>query len=51
MNVPIQMNPKDFRQTKTRVAIVGGGPGGLFVARHLEAKAGDACQITIFEAS
>ncbi len=34
-----------------RVAIVGGGPGGLFADWHLEAKAGDACQITIFEAA
>jgi len=34
-----------------RVAIVGGGPGGLFTAWHLAAKAGDSCQITIFEAS
>ncbi len=34
-----------------RVAIVGGGPGGLFSAWHLERKAGDACKITIFEAS
>jgi monoamine oxidase/ubiquinone/menaquinone biosynthesis C-methylase UbiE len=37
--------------TKFRVVIVGGGPGGLFAARHLEAKAGDACQITVLEAS
>ncbi len=36
---------------KLRVAIVGGGPGGLFTAWHLEAKAGDSCEITIFEAS
>lgn len=36
---------------KFRVAIVGGGPGGLFTAWHLAAKAGDSCQITIFEAS
>jgi monoamine oxidase/SAM-dependent methyltransferase len=36
---------------KKRVAIVGGGPGGLFTARHLAAKAGDACEIVIFEAS
>jgi monoamine oxidase/SAM-dependent methyltransferase len=36
---------------KFRVAIVGGGPGGLFTAWHLEAKAGDACEIKIFEQS
>lgn len=34
-----------------RVAIVGGGPGGLFTAWHLAAKAGAACKITIYEAS
>ena len=34
-----------------RVAIVGGGPGGLFAAWHLVAKAGNTCDITIFEAS
>ena len=36
---------------KFRVAIVGGGPGGLFAAWHLRAKAGDSCEIAIFEAS
>jgi monoamine oxidase/SAM-dependent methyltransferase len=34
-----------------RVAIVGGGPGGLFTAWHLAAKAGDSCQIMVYEAS
>ena len=34
-----------------RVAVIGGGPGGMFTAWHLAAKAGPACQITIFEAS
>jgi monoamine oxidase/SAM-dependent methyltransferase len=34
-----------------RVAIVGGGPGGLFAAWYLAAKAGTACNIRIFEAS
>lgn len=38
-------------QGKKRVAIIGGGPGGLFSAWHLEAKAGDACEITIYESS
>ncbi|MFG1240906.1 FAD-dependent oxidoreductase [Xanthobacter sp. V7C-4] len=33
------------------VAIIGGGPGGLFSARHLTDKLGDACRIKIFEAS
>jgi len=36
---------------KFRVAIIGGGPGGLFAAWHLRAKAGDSCEIAIFEAS
>lgn len=34
-----------------RVAIVGGGPGGLFSAWQLAAKAGTLCHATIFEAS
>ena len=34
-----------------KVAIIGGGPGGLFTAWHLAAKAGLSCQITVFEAS
>lgn len=47
---------QDFSSTegappKYRVAIIGGGPGGLFTAWHLAAKAGTACDITIFEAS
>jgi SAM-dependent methyltransferase len=33
------------------IAIVGGGPGGLFTAWHLAAKLGTTCKITIFEAS
>lgn len=36
---------------KMRVAIIGGGPGGLFTAWHLQAKAGVACQTTIFESN
>ncbi|HEY8261754.1 MAG TPA: FAD-dependent oxidoreductase [Methylosinus sp.] len=50
----IQFDPKsapDVPAHKTRVAIIGGGPGGLFTARHLAGKAGDACEIIIFEAS
>ena len=39
-------DPKPFR-----VAIIGGGPGGLFTAWQLAAKAGPSCQITVFEAS
>jgi len=34
-----------------RVAIVGGGPGGMFSAWQLAAKTGAACHITIYEAS
>src|SRR5688500_12798073 len=33
------------------VAIVGGGPGGLFTARLLADTCGDLCDTTIFEAS
>jgi monoamine oxidase/SAM-dependent methyltransferase len=36
---------------KFRVAVIGGGPGGLFTAWHLAAKTGDTCQITVFEAT
>ncbi len=36
---------------KMRVAIIGGGPGGMFTAWHLQAKAGVACDITIFESN
>ena len=34
-----------------RIAVVGGGPGGLFTARLLEEKHKGFCQIKIFEAS
>jgi SAM-dependent methyltransferase len=34
-----------------RVAVIGGGPGGLFTAWHLTAKAGAACKVTIYEAT
>jgi monoamine oxidase/SAM-dependent methyltransferase len=34
-----------------RVAVVGGGPGGLFTAWHLTAKTGAACKVTIYEAT
>jgi len=42
---------KGEEEQKIKVAIVGGGPGGLFTAWHLEAKAGSECDITIFEAT
>src|SRR5690348_12153164 len=35
----------------TRVAIVGGGPGGLFTAYLLGKKIPDGCEITLYEAS
>jgi len=34
-----------------RVAIVGGGPGGLFTAWHLADRIGAACKVTIYEAT
>jgi SAM-dependent methyltransferase len=34
-----------------RVAIIGGGPGGLFTAWHLTSKVGAACKVTIYEAT
>lgn len=33
------------------IAIVGGGPGGLLTAWHLNKKVGSTCTITVFEAS
>jgi len=33
-----------------RIAVVGGGPGGLFTARLLEEKFKNSCQTTVFEA-
>lgn len=45
-SIPNAADPKPFR-----VAIVGGGPGGLFAAWHLAAKAGLSCQITLYEAN
>src|ERR1700735_200209 len=33
-----------------RLAIIGGGPGGLIAAYQLERKAGGKCSITLFEA-
>ena len=41
----------DLTQPEFRVAVIGGGPGGLFTAWHLGAKAGTSCKITIYEAS
>jgi len=35
----------------TKVAILGGGPGGLMTARLLEQKFKETCQTTLFEAS
>jgi monoamine oxidase/SAM-dependent methyltransferase len=35
----------------TKVAIIGGGPGGLMTAYQLEQKYRDSCQTTLFEAS
>jgi SAM-dependent methyltransferase len=34
-----------------RVAIIGGGPGGLFTAWHLADRIGAACKVTIYEAT
>ena len=34
-----------------RIAIVGGGPGGLFTARHIEEMFGEDVAVSIYEAS
>jgi monoamine oxidase/SAM-dependent methyltransferase len=46
-----QQNTAMKNDKPARVAIVGGGPGGLFTAWYLAAKAGPSCDITIYEAS
>jgi monoamine oxidase/SAM-dependent methyltransferase len=38
-----------MKRVVKRVAIVGGGPGGLFAARMLESTAADLCTTTIYE--
>ena len=35
---------------KSRIAVVGGGPGGLFTSYLLNEFCGDLCQVTLFEA-
>ncbi|MGH9767700.1 MAG: FAD-dependent oxidoreductase [Blastocatellia bacterium] len=35
----------------TRIAIIGGGPGGLMTAYLVERKYGDLCRVTLFEAT
>lgn len=45
----MQNYTRSSKPSKFRVAVIGGGPGGLFTAWHLGAKAGDSCEITIYE--
>ncbi len=40
-----------IQPTRFDVAIIGGGPGGLMTAMHINNKVGDEAQITIFEQS
>lgn len=35
----------------TKIAIIGGGPGGLITAYLLKQKLGDGCKVTLFEVS
>ncbi|MDF2998666.1 MAG: amine oxidase [Xanthobacteraceae bacterium] len=51
MPVVSDFSSVDSSFPKYKVAIIGGGPGGLFAAWHLAAKAGNACSVTIYEAS
>ncbi len=52
-NIPVvaDFSSIDDSSPQYKVAIIGGGPGGLFTAWHLASKAGNACKITIYEAS
>ena len=45
LGIPTESHPMK------RIAIVGGGPGGLFTARLLTGKLNDGIDITLFEAS
>ena len=47
----VSCNRQDSSARPLRVGIVGGGPGGLFTAWHLERLASAPLEITIFEAS
>ena len=42
MEIPMELNEK-------RIAIIGGGPGGLMVAYRLEKRASFPCKMTLFE--
>jgi monoamine oxidase/SAM-dependent methyltransferase len=46
-----EFNRAEPVEPEFRIAIIGGGPGGLFSAWHLASKLGTTCKITIFEAS
>ena len=52
-NIPVvsDFSSAESRPPQYNVAIIGGGPGGLFTAWHLASKAGNACKVTIYEAS
>ena len=49
-NAPVSDETDAQTPEPFKVAIIGGGPAGLFAAWHLASKAGGTCQITIYEA-
>src|ERR1700759_2662883 len=41
----------EYRMNKQRIAIIGGGPGGLMTAYRLQQRTAYPCDVTIYEAT